>query len=354
MLKKPEISHVSSTSFRLARIGYDLYIRLGFNSPEIAEGSKVIVIPDDILEYVSFDALVTQLPDEKGCTYKKLDYLINHHVLTYGYSGSLFFAPKKSGMRSKKVLAIAPDYKKHAGTLTDSTEDNSRDIDKYLYPLVNSEEEVNYALKIYGGKKIVGKDATESNFKAQAGDYSILHFAMHTILDDENPLASRLIFANDDDSLQDGFLNTYEIYTLDLNADLAVLSACNTGSGNISNGEGIMSMARGFIYAGVPSIIMTLWAVDDYSSTYIVKKFYDGLKEDKDKDVALHDAKLDFLRNSNQLNSHPYFWAAYVQIGDTSPIRSSFLSQALITGVVSLLIIIFLFAYFVYRKKRKN
>ena len=353
MIKKPEITHVSANSFHLAKLGFDLYKMLGFDSPEILEGSKVIVIPDDILEYVSFDALVTQLPDEKGCTYKKLDYLINHHVLTYGYSGSLFFAPKKSGMRSKKVLAIAPDYKKHADTLTDSTKDNSRDIDKYLYPLVNSEEEVNYALQLYGGEKIVGKDATESNFKAQAGDYSILHFAMHTILDDENPLASRLIFANDDDSLQDGFLNTYEIYNLDLTADLAILSACNTGSGNISSGEGIMSMARGFIYAGVPSIIMTLWAVDDYSSTYIVKKFYDGLKEDKDKNVALHDAKIDFLDNSNQLNSHPYFWAAYVQIGDTSSIHSSYISPTLIIGFVSLIVFL-LIAYWVYHRKRKN
>lgn len=352
MLKTPEFSNVLENSYRMGEKGYELYKDLKLNVPEVINCPNLILIPDEILEYLSFDALVATLPDEGSCNYKKLDFLINHHVLAYGYSGNLFFSENKSNSGSKKVLAISPDYQKVNKTLNDTAKNDISEIYNKLYPLVNSEEEVNYALEIYGGKKIVGSEATERNFKTLAGNYSILHFAMHTIINDENPLASKLIFESSNDSLEDGFLNTYEIYNLELNADLAVLSACNTGSGKISGGEGIMSMARGFIYAGVPGIIMTLWAVEDYSSTSIIKGFYDNLKQGKKKDVALHDAKLNFLSNSDQINAHPYFWAAYVHIGNNSPIQSSIIPKnwlILIGSFISILII----GYLIYRKRRR-
>ena len=102
-----------------------------------------------------------------------------------------------------------------------------------------------------------------------------------------------------------------------LNADLAVLSACNTGIGDVMRGEGIMSLARGFMYAGCPSIVMSLWSVNDEASSSIMEGFYRNLAEGVDKDEALRQAKIAYLDKTGRRDAHPYFWAAHVLIGDT-------------------------------------
>ena len=101
---------------------------------------------------------------------------------------------------------------------------------------------------------------------------------------------------------------------------LVTLSACNTGTGKLQHGEGIMSLSRGFVYAGVPSIVMTLWDVQDNSSSEIMKKYYTYLQMGYSKDNALRKSKLDFLENTNMLKAHPYYWSAYIVTGDSSPI----------------------------------
>ncbi|MCK4287845.1 MAG: CHAT domain-containing protein, partial [Bacteroidales bacterium] len=192
--------------------------------------------------------------------------------------------------------------------------------------------------------------ATELNFKTFANNFDVLHFAMHTIIDDENPMHSKMVFTLDNDSVEDGCLNTYEIYNLDLNARLAVLSACNTGFGKLSKGEGIMSLARGFLYSGVQSIIMTLWKIEDKSGVEIMTKFYTNLKKGNSIDNALRKAKLDYLKSASQFRAHPYFWAAYVDIGNTSPLcKSTGINPILLS--VCVLIIIVILSVWIYRKK---
>ena len=175
---------------------------------------------------------------------------------------------------------------------------------------------------------------------------------MHTLINDVDPMASKLVFTLNNDSTDDGFLNTYEIYNLDLNAELAVLSACKTGMGKFSKGEGIMSLARGFLYAGVPGIVMTLWSIEDKSGSEIVAGFYKNLKDSQRKDIALRNAKLTYLNNANQLFAHPYFWAAHVQIGDSSPIIPSSGKNYIyysIAGIVLVLLVLIV----IRRRKRK-
>ena len=172
---------------------------------------------------------------------------------------------------------------------------------------------------------------------------------MHTIIDDEDPMYSKMIFTQDIDTIDDGFLNTFEIYNLNLRAQLAVLSACNTGSGKILNGEGIMSLARGFIYSGVPSIVMTLWEIDDKSGSDIMTNFYSYLKEGQTKDIALQNAKLEYLRTASQLRSHPYFWSAYVNIGNTKPLEKN--NQNLYLLLIGLISISLLSWLYIKRKK---
>ena len=144
---------------------------------------------------------------------------------------------------------------------------------------------------------------------------------MHTVINDSLPMFSKLVFAIDGDSMNDGYLNTQEIYNMKFKARLAVLSACNTGSGKFRNGEGVMSLARAFLYAGCPSIVMTLWEVEDKSSSNLISAFYQELYRGSSKSEALRKAKQEHIRNADQLRAHPYFWSAYIVIGNQSPIK---------------------------------
>lgn len=142
-----------------------------------------------------------------------------------------------------------------------------------LIKLQWAENEVSGISDIIAGNTYYNKNATEETFKKQAPKAGIIHLATHAIVDDENPMYSKLALAPDTTTQEDGFLNTYELYNMQLDANMVVLSACNTGYGKLIRGEGIMSLARGFIYAGCPSIVMSLWPVDDQSTSTIMKDF---------------------------------------------------------------------------------
>jgi len=194
------------------------------------------------------------------------------------------------------------------------------------------------------------KDATERKFKEMAPKARIIHLATHAIINDANPMTSKLAFSTVRDSKEDGFLNTYELYRMKLSAELVVLSACNTGYGKIIKGEGIMSMARGFKYSGCNSLIVSLWPLDDRSTSNIIREFYLGLIRGKTKDSALRDAKLKYLENANSIQADPLFWAGLVSIGrvdsmklstiDTNRIsRDSRLSYFLIPLLIGLIVL---------------
>ena len=113
------------------------------------------------------------------------------------------------------------------------------------------------------------------------------------------------------------FLYNRDLYNLTLNAEMVVLSACETGIGELQKGEGIISLARGFSYAGAKSIITTLWSINDEKSKELMLSFYSNLKEGQTKDAALRQAKLDFIHKYSH-RAHPFFWAAFIPIGDMS------------------------------------
>ncbi len=301
---------------------HELYIDLLAPVKNIDKDKKLIIVPDAEIGYISFDMLLTAAGDSTKMDFKNLPYLIYDHIISYSASAALQY----SGLQNKQkkpvrnLLAMAPSY----DNLTNLDEDGFVDETGntvYLLPIPGVENEITKIRKILNGKSLVGEDATERSFKERAADYNILHFAMHTLINNEKPMLSKLVFYQDGDTIEDGMLNTYELFGMDLNAGLAVLSACNTGAGMLLKGEGIMSLARGFIYAGVPSIVMTMWSVDDQASAQIVTSFYEYLNAGMPKDEALRQAKLDMLAEGNMLRSHPYYWAAYVTIGDYSPMK---------------------------------
>jgi CHAT domain-containing protein len=215
--------------------------------------------------------------------------------------------------------------------------------------LMNARKEAAYVAETMGGKFYENSHARESVFKNESGKYDIIHLAMHTLLNDKDPMRSTLIFSRADDSPEDGNLKTYEIYGIPLKAKMVVLSSCNTGTGLLYSGEGILSLARGFIYSGSQSVVMSMWEIEDKSGTEIVEMFYENLKKGYTKNTALKKARIDFLENADQLRSHPYFWSALVVYGNNSSLYPGQKVKifAFSTGGIILLLAVF---YFFKRK----
>lgn len=314
---------------------------------DITKGKNITFIPDDKLAYIPFDALLSELPDTGNMNFRKLKYLVYDYSINYSYSSTLLFNYfENNASISKSLLAFAPQY--------DSVKKESDDeIGGNLLSLPGAKTEVGLLKNYVPSDVYVDSMASESRFKQLASEYDILHLAMHTIINDSLPMFSKLAFtksasnANDDD-----WLNTHEIYNMKLNARLAVLSACNTGSGKLQKGEGVMSLARGFLYAGCPSIIMTLWEVEDMSGTEIMHSFYDFLSKGKKKDEALRLAKLKHIENADPLKAHPHYWLGYVNIGNADQLYGS--KDIYFILVMAFALVLVAIDQFVRFKKRAN
>ncbi|MCK4343792.1 MAG: CHAT domain-containing protein, partial [Bacteroidales bacterium] len=303
---------------------------------------KLIIIPDGKLAFIPFEVLLSRFPGDKSFNYSSLPYLIRDYTINYSYSATLLFAgtsPDK--IPGNKLLAFAPAYE-YGDTKNSNVEELYRtyNIGGELLPLLGTKNEVNIISGLVRGDVFSGVKATEKNLKSLQAGYKILHLALHTFIDNENPMYSKLVFTQDGDTTEDGLLNTWEIYNMDLNAEMVVLSACNTGSGKLRRGEGIISLARGFKYAGVPGIVMTLWSVGDDSSADLMGSFYKYLSRSNRKDEALRYAKLDYLESVSPTEAHPYFWAGYVTIGDAKPVlkKKNILLKSIIAGTIILLL----------------
>ena len=188
-------------------------------------------------------------------------------------------------------------------------------------PLVHNQREVKHIHQKFEGEVFLGKAALERQFKTKLADYSILHLAMHALIDNEDPSNSCLVFTHQQDSIEDNFLHVYELYNMELSADLVVLSACNTGLGKLEGGEGFMSLGRAFAYAGCPSVVMSHWKVDDLATSKLMDYFYDELAKGLDKSTALQTAKIHYLEQATPRETAPFLWGSFVLMGDDIPIK---------------------------------
>lgn len=320
-LVNPNFLYTKKKDFvAFALAGYELYKRLIEPVKKSVSGKEITIIPHDKLSYIPFDALLSQLPDTSVMNFRNLNYLIRDYTISYSYSATLlydYFDQTKTA--EKNLLIFSPDY-----TADQPRTDEESSVSYFFNPLPGVKDEVAGISKYFEPTVFSGKKAQKHNFSRNAADYDVLHLAMHTVINDSLPMYSKLVFASPD-SLEkdDGMLNTYEIYNMKLKARLAVLSACETGSGKMQKGEGVMSMARGFIYAGCPSIVMTLWQVEDKSGAKIMEDFYRFLSRGKRKDVALRMAKLNHLNSADPLTAHPHYWLSYVAIGNQQPLYTA-------------------------------
>jgi CHAT domain-containing protein len=204
----------------------------------------------------------------------------------------------------------------------------------------------------FDGRSFLNEKASKQLFTKNAKEHKIIHIGTHAESNNVSPELSRLVFAkNVGDSLDinDNYLYTYEIYDQNLSSHLAILTACDTGKPTYQPGEGMISLAHAFNYAGSESVLTSLWQIDEKSSNEILERFYGHLSEGKPKHVALRLAKLDYLAHGQGRTLHPQYWAGLVLMGDTSPVELSRPAFWLL-WVVAVLTLVFVAMVFLKRK----
>lgn len=274
---------------------------------------NMIIIPDNVLNYIPFEIL--QRENNK--------YLIEDFTISYSGSVRLFLELQNDFFkyRSKNYWAgFSPKY---------DQEDKLSSIS----------DEITTISKIVKGEKYIGEDSKKKIFLENNKNYSILHLAMHAEIDNENPMFNKLIFS-------DGELTASEIYISNSKANMAVLSACNTGFGKLEKGEGVISMARAFHFSGIPSVVMSLWKVPDKETKKIMINFYKHLEKGESKSESLKNAKLDYLASTKDINlKHPYYWSGFVLNGNVDILKSSN------KNIYFLLAGVFIFAFVILGRK---
>jgi CHAT domain-containing protein/tetratricopeptide (TPR) repeat protein len=324
LLTMPKPSDNASIKFKeYTTIGYRLYKTLIDPIKASFISDKLIISPDDILSYLPFEAILSSDDSVSSIDYKRLSYLMNSYDISYTYSATFLAESfRKENRGGNKLIAFAPDYPEQIDVKSVLM---SRQAGLgVLHDLPYARLEAKYVTDITGGKLYANSEARESVYKSESGKYDIIHLAMHTLLNENDPMLSTLIFSKLNDSTQDGYLKMYEIYGIPLRAKMVVLSSCNTGTGVLFSGEGILSLARGFIFSGSQSVVMSMWEIEDKSGTEVVEMFYKNLMKGYTKSVALKKARTSFLENSDRLRSHPYFWSTLVVYGNNASLYHSY------------------------------
>jgi len=286
--------------------------------PFLLKKSKLIIIPDGILNYLPFEVLLT---DNKqitpGTSFQDIPFLVKKYPVSYGQSASvlktLISKPAKkegSEVDSKKLFAFGDP-------LYEDTSFNSQ----VKYPRLEfTSKEIENIASFFPGESsdiYLRNKATEENLKrnTELNKFKYIHFATHGLINEDKPDLSSLVLTSGKNSGEDGILQAAEIFNLKLNADLVVLSACQTGLGKLVRGEGMVGLTRAFMYAGTPSVVVSLWSVSDISTAALMGEFYKNLIKNKlSKTDALRKAQLTLM--SDEKYAHPFYWAPFILIGD--------------------------------------
>ncbi len=274
------------------------------------------IVPDGVLSFLPFEVLLREAVPAMALNYQQLPYLLRDFVIGYDYSATLH-AKGASAVRRRRngpLGGFAPAF----STDLAMAEPLGTGSGISMADLRYNQKEIQRIASMAGGSMYLGTAATESIFRKDAPDFQILHLATHALTNDENPWLSGLVFATEEGE-EDGFLHAFEICQMEIPAQLAVLSACNTAKGTLRPGTGVLSLAWAFKYAGCPSIVMSQWQVDDAATHDIMSDLYRYLREGKTTAVALRQAKLDFLDTSVRV--HPYYWSAFVYLGQEMPLE---------------------------------
>lgn len=319
LLSKPSIDGGNE---ELVNLGELLFKRILNKSLEGLETENLTIIPDGELHYLPFDLLR-----------KDDSYLLKTISIGYGNSvASLMELKAETPIDKNKVLAFAPSFTGAVAVNPD------RQFGKLLY----NDDEVSKIGTFYDTETVLDKQATLANFRAKTPGFNVLHLATHASANDKYPDYSYLAFAEAKDSSEGNILYIKDLYNTSINADMVTLSACQTGIGKLQKGQGMLSLSKGFYYAGAKSLVNTLWKINDKSTVTLMDYFYEGLSEGKSKAEALRTAKLRYLQTTeDNLLKHPYYWGGFVVSGDISPITEVYTWYYWVAGSLAFLLMVF-------------
>ncbi len=344
--------HISSLEQlqKSPQLVYDVFTKDGFElykkllQPELAseDFNELIIIPDGKLCYLPFETLLTNFVSSQPRNYSTLPYLLNDYSISYGPSAAIQFLAKNNVKTYDSYAGFAPNYE---GQEYKETPHSFTRLSNLKYNLL----EVDAASKLFKGVKWTGNNVTEDLLKNNSNKAGIIHLAMHGAIEDKHPLLSKLYFNTSDKD--DGMLHIYEIYNMDLAAQLVILSACNTAAGKLVRGEGIVSLERAFQYAGSKALLSTLWNVDDAASSQLTELFLKNLKDGKPKNVALQEAKLNFLAAAPPEKMSPFYWSSFKLTGNTQPLVTKSYEK-LVFFILSVIVVIFGIIFFRTKRKR--
>ncbi|UZO82574.1 CHAT domain-containing protein [Aquimarina sp. ERC-38] len=347
-------SVVSKNNSEYKKYATRLYQQLIMPFEHKIKARNLIIIPDGVLWQLNFDLLLTQNTNSNNP--KNFSYLAHKYAISYANSATSWYQGqvitknkvKQTGKyRTKDCLAFS---------FSDSIQTKSRQqisltaLRDAKVDLPGTRKEIKAISSIVDGDYFYGNEAAETNFKKNADKYKILHLALHGEVNHQNPENSKLLFTKTKDSIEDNQLYMHELFALKIPAELAVLSACNTGSGKINKGEGVMSLGKAFQYAGTKSLLLSNWEISDKTTPELMRLFYSNLKKGMNKAQALQKAKLTFLNSSKPQFASPFYWAGFYIVGNTDPIEftkaNTTLSISNILLIILLLLIILILFYY--------
>ena len=264
---------------------------------------RLLIAPDGALSFIPFAALLDAPAPASADKWGSLPYMVRHWNINYVNSGT-HMARLKEMARDRKPGVLPGIY----GLGTDGSPSQ---------PLPSAELEVIQAVEIMGGIELLKEAASEGALKRQRTNREILHLSSHGIVNDSFPLLSYVDLRGD--SLEDGRLHAYEVFKLNLGERMAVLNACRTGVGQMVRGQGVISMGYAFQVAHCPTIVMSLWNIDDEATRKVFTNFYAELAQSKPAANALHSATLAYLDDEVSHGDdfkHPGYWAPFVMVGN--------------------------------------
>lgn len=307
---------------------------------ELQSQDRLLIIPDGIFNYLPFESLLTSSPDQ-AMRYRAYPYLIHEYTISYAYSVSQWLndqqKPAVVTSYSQSCLAIAPHF---SGEATE------------LAPLEYNLTEAEAVLNQFPGKLLSDSSATRQNFLAEAGSYAILHLATHALSNIQDGDYAYFVLAADSTQASAPYSQLYvkDLYAQQWKAQLAVLSACETGIGSYKSGEGVISLGRGFAQAGVKSSVSSLWQINDTQTALLMERFYQALKAGDHKDDALRQAKISLLSQSSHELAHPFYWASHMPYGNMSPLQIS--KPGWYYWWIGGVLVLFIGGYFIATQKR--
>ncbi len=302
---------------------------------------NLVIIPDGELFYLNFELLVS---DSHSKNFRAMKYLIYRYEIFYQLSATGLVLNPGNRIKDKKAMLLTPVFTDEMKQAYLRFIGDSSMADKQYFSLLRQPFAARAARQIGGYIKndlYTEQAAEESVFKQTAENYNIIHLGTHAEVNNASPLQSRFFLAKpltpDSVTTDDGYLHAYEIYAMQLQAELAVLTACETGTGRLNRGEGIMSLAHSFMYAGCPSVVMSLWKIDEKASADIIAAFYKHLSGGKSKSESLRLAKIEHMEQTGA-HAHPYFWAGMTLVGNEEPVYTA---SSLTLWLVALIVVLF-------------